>query len=182
MPSSSDLSERYREDLVRPLRRSPATSGVSIQVSRLTGRVTKQLATIVSALALSLVGCGLLPSHGDPVELVTGDPLHGGCYTAQVAGLLVVDPTYGTAIVATNHGSMVQLSDMPATLAWPPGFTARRSGSEVEVLGPQGNTVAITGRSYQFWGGYTSAGHEFPNWPKLPTQLIWACGDTQLLP
>jgi hypothetical protein len=144
--------------------------------------VTRQLATIGVALALCLVGCGLVPSHGDPVQLVTGDPLHGGCFTAQVAGLLVVDPTYGTAIVANNHGSMVQLSNVPATLAWPPGFTARRSGSEVEVLGPQGNAVAITGRSYQFFGGYASTDSGFPNWPKLPTQLIWACGDTQLLP
>jgi hypothetical protein len=47
------------------LRRSRATSGVPIQISRLTlesalapRRVTKQLATIVVALALSLVGCG----------------------------------------------------------------------------------------------------------------------------
>lgn len=143
--------------------------------------MTKQLATIVVALVLSLVGCGLLPSRGDPVQLVTGDPLHGGCFTAEVAGLLVVDPTYGTAIVANDHGSMVSLTGVSMTVSWPPGFTGRRSGSEVEVLGPQGNVVAITGRSYQFSGGL-AAGSGFPSWPKLPTQLIWACGDTQLLP
>ena len=143
--------------------------------------MTKQLAAVGVALALCLVGCGLLPSHGDPVQLVTGDPLHGGCFAAQAAGLLVVDPTFGTAIVGNDHGSMVNVGDVPVTVAWPPGFTARRSGSEVEVLGPQGNAVAMTGRSYQFFGGL-AAGGGFPNWPKLPTQVIWACGDTELLP
>jgi hypothetical protein len=137
----------------------------------------KRLA-VTLAVALLVLGCGLLP---DPVQLVTGDPLHGDCFTADVTGLLVVDPTYGTAIVADNHGSMVSLTDVPVTLAWPPGFTARRSGSELEVLGPQGNVVAITGRSYQFSGGLASTDRGFPNWPKLPTRVIWACGDVQPL-
>jgi hypothetical protein len=139
--------------------------------------VTKRLAATL-AISLLVLGCGLLPA---PVQLVTGDPLHGGCFTAQVAGLLVVDPTYGTAIVGNHHGSMVQLGDVPVTLAWPPGFTARRSGSEVEVLGPQGNAVAMTGRSYQLSGGLT-AGSGFPDSPTLPTQIIWTCGDVQPLP
>jgi hypothetical protein len=138
----------------------------------------KRLAATL-ALALLVLGCGLLPA---PVQLVTGDPLHNGCFAADVAGLLMVDPTYGTAIVGNNGPSMVRLSDVPVTVAWPPGFTGRRSGSEVEVLDPQGNAVAITGRSYQFWGGYTSAGSEFPNWPKLPTQMIWSCGNVHPLP
>jgi len=145
--------------------------------------VTRQLAAILVALALCLVGCGWLPPHGDPVQLITGPPHHTGCFAADVSGLLVVDPTYGTAIVANNHPSMVWLSDVPVTVAWRPGFTARRSGSEVEVLDPQGNVVATTGRSYQFLGGFVAAGGSSGiEWPELKTQVLWACGDPQPLP
>jgi hypothetical protein len=147
----------------------------------------KQLATVVVALALCLVGCGLLPHHGDPVQLLAGPPGYdysaSSCFAANVSGLLVVDPTYGTAIVANNHPSMLGLSDVPVTVAWRPGFTARRSGSEVEVLDPQGNVVATTGRSYQFWGGFVAAGGSSGIvWPELTKRVLWACSDPQPLP
>ena len=140
--------------------------------------MTKQIATIVVALGLCLAGCGLLPSQSDRVQLITGPPNHDGCFAANVAGLLVVDPTYGTAIVSNDLPSMIPLSDVPMTVAWRPGFTARRSGSEVEVLDPQGNVVAMTGRSYRFSGGLVSAGGSSGlEWPELAKTVIWACGD-----
>ena len=149
--------------------------------------MTKQLATIGVALAvaLCLVGCGLLPGHGDPVQLITGQALApNSCFAADVAGLLVVDPTYGTAIVAqAGVGSMVGVTDVPTTVAWRPGFTARRSGSEVEVLNPLGIVVATTGRSYRFSGGIVSAGGSSGvQLSERTTLVIWACGDTQPLP
>ena len=146
--------------------------------------MTKQLAIIVVALALCLVGCGLLPSnfrppgaaHGDPVSILTSPKPE--CFAADVSGLLVVDPTYGTAIVGDNHSSMLPLSDVPVTVAWPPGFTARRSGSEVEVLDPQGNVVGTTGQSYQFMGGFVSAGGSSGIvWPELTKGVLLSCGD-----
>jgi hypothetical protein len=78
---------------------------------------------------------------------------------------------------------MVGVTDVPMTVAWRPGFTARRSGSEVEVLDPQGIVVATTGRSYRFSGGIVSAGGS-PGLqlPEPTAQVIWACGDTQPLP
>jgi hypothetical protein len=146
--------------------------------------VTKRIATIVVALALCLVGCGWLPPYGDPVQLLTGPPdgNGGGCFAASASGLLVVDATHGTAIVGNNLPSMVGLGDVPVTVAWRPGFTARRSGSEVEVLDPQGSVVATTGRSYLIPGGYVSAGGSSLNWPGLTTDVFWACGDPEPLP
>jgi hypothetical protein len=52
---------------------------------------------------------------------------------------------YGTAIVENGH---------PTPVMWPPGFTARQSGSDVEVLNKQGNVAARTGSRYQIEGGY----------------------------
>jgi hypothetical protein len=37
---------------------------------------------------------------------------------------------------------------------WPPGSTARRAGSEVEVLDKQGSVVARTGSRYLIEGGH----------------------------
>jgi hypothetical protein len=139
----------------------------------------KHLATIV--VALCLVGCGWLPPNGDPVQLITAPHLE--CFAADVSGLLVVDPTDGTAIVANNHPSMLQLSDVPVTVAWPPGFTARRSGPEVEVLDPQGNVVGTTGRSYMFLGGFVSAGGSSGIvWPELTKSVLLSCGNLKPVP
>jgi hypothetical protein len=144
--------------------------------------VTKQLATIVVALALCLAGCGLMP-HRDPVQLITAPPSHTGCFAADAAGLLVVDPTDGTAIVGDGHPNMLVGGDVPVTVAWPHGFTARRSGSEVEVLDPQGNVVATTGRSYHFLGGGVAAGGSSGIvWPELTKSVLLACGHLDLLP
>jgi len=103
--------------------------------------VTTRVAATL-ALALVLVGCGsLLP---DQVRLLTGS---GPCFLLMQESLLVFDPTYGTAI------------DGGATpVAWPPGFTGRRVGSEVEVLDPHGNVYAVTGHNFTVSGGYASEG------------------------
>jgi hypothetical protein len=146
--------------------------------------VTKRLATIVVALALCLVGCG---AFDKPVHLLTGDyqgmASSHSCFAATGSGLLVVDPTYGTAIIANHLDDMVDLTDVPMIVAWRPGFTARRRGSEVEVLDPQGNAVAITGRNYRLWGGYADAGGSSGlNAPELRTNVFWACDFVTPLP
>lgn len=130
--------------------------------------VMKRLVTTI-AVVLGLVGCG---SSGG--SLLTGDPLGGNCYMATASGRLVVDRSYGTAII--GDGGTV---DGLTIVAWRPGYTARRSGSEVEVLDPQGRVVATTGRSYLIPGGYVDPG-EFGR-PDLPTTVWWACGDPELL-
>jgi len=127
------------------------------------------------ALALLVVGCG---AFQDPVSILTSPRLT--CFAADVAGLLVVDPTYGTAIVDNHLPSMLGLSDVPVTVAWPPGFTARRSGSEVEVLDPQGNVVGTTGRSYSFLGGFVApGGSSGVVWPELTKGVLLSCGNLQ---
>jgi hypothetical protein len=118
-------------------------------------------------MALCLVGCAL--AEGDPVRLITGTPTDvsaGSCYTDFAVGRLVVDPTYGTAI-ADQSG----LATTP--VAWRPGFTARRVGSEVVVHDAIGNVVATTGRTYKIAGGYVGGDG---NWPDLTTRVFWACG------
>jgi hypothetical protein len=117
--------------------------------------------------------------NGDPVRLLTGPPGDwGGCFTDSASGPLIVDPKYGTAIVDNDVHAV-----SPVTVAWRPGYTARRIGSEVEVLDPQGNTVASTGRSYWLAGGYVSAGGSSGlDWPQLPIGVFWACDLVTPLP
>jgi hypothetical protein len=43
-------------------------------------------------------------------------------------------------------------------VTWPRGFTARRSGSEVEVLDRFGEVVARTGAEIHLVGGYENGG------------------------
>ncbi len=132
--------------------------------------VMKRLVSTI-AVVLGLVGCG--PSGG---SLLTGDPLGGSCYLATASGRLVVDPSYGTAIIPEGHGGMI---DRRTIVAWRPGYTPRRSGSEVEVLDPQGRVVATTGRSYLVPGGFVDPGDV--SRPDLPTMVWWACRDPELL-
>ena len=90
------------------------------------------------ALAAGLACCGgTAPSPGEPVALLTGvDP--EVCYAGGESGLtdvLVADPIRGTSF----GGRPVM---------WPTGYTARRAGSEVEVLDLEGRVRATTGRTY----------------------------------
>ena len=128
------------------------------------------------ALVLLVVGC---EASDDPIQvrLLTGPPGgFGGCFTDSASGPLVVDPKYGTAIVDEDMIRVSGTRPPPIPVAWRPGFTAWRIGSEVEVVDPQGRAVAITGRSYWVAGGYVSAGGSSGlDWPGLPTGVFWAC-------
>ena len=139
--------------------------------------MTKQLATIVVALALCLAGCGWLSPYGDPVQLITGPPGSSfGCFLHSVSGSLVVDPKYGTAIIDNQSATLT-------TVAWRTGFTARRIGSQVVVIDPQGNEVATTGKSYRIAGGLVSPGGSSGLvWPELRTLVFWACNSVTPLP
>lgn len=101
--------------------------------------------TSAVAVGLSVLGCSAAATatESDPavqpspasVELLTGDT---GCYAGGeqgMAGVLVVDPEYGTRF----NGRPV---------LWPTGFAGVRVGSEVEVRGPAGKAVARTGQAY----------------------------------
>jgi hypothetical protein len=99
------------------------------------------------ALALSLLGCdagGVGAPPGESVPLLTGDL---GCYAGGEGGptaLLLAEPQSGTSV----FGKPVM---------WPTGYTARRAGSEVEVLDTQGKVKATTGRTYHMSQAYAPA-------------------------
>jgi len=90
------------------------------------------------ALALSLLGCGAGgsgASPGESVPLLTGAT---GCYAGGENGStapLLAEPQYGTSWLGTP-------------VMWPSGYTARRAGSEVDVLDTRGKVKATTGRTY----------------------------------
>lgn len=116
------------------------------------------LFVIAGGLALQsrLVGVPLL----NGVPLLTGVPPMvggGGCFTNSAMGLLVVDAAAGTAIIDEDVRASV-----PMRVMWRPGFSARRVGSEVEVLDQGGSVVATTGRRYRIDGGYVDG-------------AFWAC-------
>lgn len=123
----------------------------------------RTMSTLV--LAASLAACGS-PFLGEPVTLLTGEPLGpGACYTFGATGELVVDPEYGTAIIIESWPHDHEKSP-PIPVMWRPGFTARRTGTEVAVLDPAGQIVATTGRKYELEGG---------GWYGHP-QPFFACG------
>ena len=99
------------------------------------------------ALALSLLGCyagGEGAPPGEPVPLLTGDL---GCYAGGEGGPtapLLAESQYGTSF----FGKPVM---------WPAGYTARRRGSEVEVLDTEGKVKATTGRTYHISQAYAPA-------------------------
>jgi hypothetical protein len=103
------------------------------------------------ALALSLLGCyagGASAPPGESVPLLTGalSCFAGG--EGGATGPLLAEPQYGTSWLG-----------MP--VMWPSGYTARRAGSEVEVLDTQGKVIATTGKTYRISRAY--APELFPN-------------------
>ena len=128
----------------------------------MTGDPSLRRVTSTLALALCLVGCSSAVLPGDRIELLTddGNPPTTGCYTSSAQGPLMVDPRYGTAIIDNDVHATA-----PVPVMWRLGFTGRRVGSAVEVLDPDGNLVATTGRSYRIAGGYSG---ERP-------RVFWAC-------
>ena len=73
----------------------------------------------------------LLTSGTPPWQVV-------GCADSVVEGLLVADP-----------------------MIWPWGFTARRVGSEVQVLDPLGRVKATTGTTYVVSGTTSYQNHQY---------------------
>jgi hypothetical protein len=101
------------------------------------------------ALALFLLGCGSAVPPQDRVQLVTdnsdawfyGGGFRSACWLMPSSGQLIADPEFGTAF---GEGT-------PAK--WPPGYTGRRVGPEVEVVNRDGKVVATTSATamQQLW-------------------------------
>lgn len=104
-------------------------------------------------VAVLLAGC-----TGRPVTLLTGAPNGNhapgagevGCYLMGATGELLPDVSAGTAFTwdqdHRNH-----------PISWPPGFTGRSSGDQVEVLNETGSVVAHTGTRISLLGGFEGA-------------------------
>jgi hypothetical protein len=149
--------------------------------SVLRGWVVKGLLVLVVLLS----GCGSVgasaPLASDSVALLTGvDPVHGnsasdgsGCYLDWTLGLLSVDPTYGTKVKDEGGDPPGQV----AVVMWKPGYTARRVGSEISVVDPNGTVVATTGHRYKIAGGFVG-----PNPPAIPLRVFWACNYVVAVP
>lgn len=89
-------------------------------------------------LGLGLLGCGVL--RGPQVPLVTvNTPLYGdGCVLLHEVVDVIADPDVGTVV-----------KDGGWPLKWPPGYTAWRAGTEVEVRDEAGKVVLTTGARYR---------------------------------
>ena len=138
-------------------------------------RLTK--ARVLAALALAALGFVLvflvlsrLP--GPAVPLLTGEGYggQGGCYLNFFVDELVVDPVNGTAVIE-SYTIDGQLKSRVVPIMWPSGYTARRSGSEVEVLAGNGQAVARTGATYRIQGGYE--GDVWRTCSMIPPMLNW---------
>ena len=114
---------------------------------------------------------------GGPVPLLTGNGYGGGgCYLNFLVNELVVDPVNGTAVIEKSMSNVGPQSRV-LPIMWPPGYTARRSGSEVEVLARNGQVMARTGTSYRLQGGYEgnvwltcAMIPPMPNWTLTPAR------------
>jgi hypothetical protein len=145
---------------------------------------------VAATLALALtIAIAVLVLYLAPVHLLTPGPADqiisssvyntygtDGCVSMPHEFKLVADATYGTAFVDGDA--------TPLPVVWHSGFTGRRSGSEVQVVDPQGNVVAVTGHVYVFNGGYVvrngsnQSTHDFDfDWSGLPVpRAFFSCG------
>jgi hypothetical protein len=102
-------------------------------------------------LAFTLAAC----APGAPVTLLTGAPNGDhrpgagevGCYLMGATGQLLPDASAGTAITW-------DLDHKTHPISWPPGFTGRSSGDQVEVVDEAGSVVARTGTRISLLGGF----------------------------
>ncbi len=84
---------------------------------------------------------------------MNGSPTNSGCYAANTTGLLIPDATAGTAIIQEDMGKVT------VAVAWPPGYTGRRTlFDQVDVLDQTGHVVARTGNRVELLGGYDDGG------------------------
>jgi hypothetical protein len=108
--------------------------------------------TVALALAFAVSACGGSPVTA-PVTIKTLDRTsQERCYLMGVAGDLVTDPTAGTAIIDRGGRTV---------LTWPNGWTARSSGSEVEVLNRNGQVAYRTGTHVDLMGGFSHDNESF---------------------
>jgi hypothetical protein len=132
------------------------------------------------ALALCLLGCGSKAPPGEPVQLLTGVmPFdQDECsHDFWIASELLVDPQFGTALAGWNDGTRIPVM-------WPPGFSARRVGSEVVVVDTNDKLVATTGQSYSIAGNplYQTADGEHGIFRRgyvpspIGEDMLYACG------
>ncbi|HEX2625387.1 MAG TPA: hypothetical protein VHL56_00605 [Candidatus Limnocylindrales bacterium] len=98
---------------------------------------------VVGAIvALALAGCA---DNREVVPLNYVDvPSEHGCYLSGPSYFLVADPSFGVAL------KMSELDGSRYKVYWPRGYIAHRVGTEVEVSGPSGRVVAVTGHQYMF--------------------------------
>lgn len=86
---------------------------------------------------------------GAPIQLLTGVMPFDQDECARdgdIVALLRFDPKYGTALDETIVGGAI------TPVMWPPGFTGRLVGSEVEVVDQEGNLAATTGQAFKIAG------------------------------
>ena len=117
-----------------------------------------RVAAAMALSALTFLAVLVLAGPGKPVTLLTKDPNdhpQEGCFLSFVVGDLVADPTYGTAIIEVTKGIAKDYVHTYPVM-WPPGYTGRQSGSDVEVLNKSGRSVARTGSHIKILGGYYS--------------------------
>jgi len=110
---------------------------------------------VALALAFTVSACGSPVTINSPVTIKTLDlTSQEGCYLSGVAGVLVTDPSAGTAITDDTFGGRV-------VLTWPNGWTARSSGPEVEVLNLKGQVAYRTGTHVNLMGGFSNVDESF---------------------
>jgi hypothetical protein len=116
---------------------------------------------LLTPVVFVLAACGF---GGASVKLLTGTidnkpvgPITG-CYTSGDTGELVTDPVSGVALIEeSNQGN----NGHRIAVTWPPGWTGRQSGSEVEVITPQGDVYMRTGTHVYLMGGVTWVDNSF---------------------
>jgi hypothetical protein len=113
----------------------------------------------VLAIVLGLVGCGtVMPASPEPFELAhshePADGRSGPCSLGWwTGGRLVVDEQRGGTSIVVEGGDFSTPGDA-LPIAWWPKFTGRRVGGEVEILDPDQNVVATTGRRYRILAAF----------------------------
>jgi hypothetical protein len=130
------------------------------------------------ALTLCVLGCGPRDDQvalGEQVPLLTVETVVGGngCGLAYRVVDVIADPASGTPVVKGGG----------EPLRWPRGYTARRAGSEVAVLGDSGSVVLTTGGRY-----WMCPAQFFPEWvigsvrpcPQKVPDKLWGWYDCKL--
>ena len=112
---------------------------------------TKRRGLLAAGLGLAVFAIVLAGWSFVSVPIRTGTLSGGvGCYTSGTSGELVADPVSGVAIIERG-GRRVAVT-------WPPGWTARRSVLDVEIVTAAGDVHMRTGTHVELMGGYWQDG------------------------